>query len=201
MLIECSLLHFCVQYELGFWKGNVLRVKMGSFKTSRFTSYGKMRILKMGIPLLKVTSCVYCWIFCQYIYCLRYMTCLAITRCINNVILSANLSFSNSFCNVPTIDRRGWSNWYHNLTSITSKLAEEHIVYPSYQKWHKVLQTKQIPSNKPLQTMGATTMNKQQQNNRLTATGPKLNLLVKSSPKILLLLKHKISSHQGFRCF
>ena len=41
---------------------------------------------------------------------------------------------------------------------------------------------KQRPSNKRLQTMGATTMNKQQRNNRLTATGPKLNLLVKSTP-------------------
>ena len=55
--MECSFSHLSVQYELDFWKGNVLRVKDGSFKKSRLTSYAKVRILKMWVPLLKWTSC------------------------------------------------------------------------------------------------------------------------------------------------
>ena len=30
-----------------------------------------MRILKMGVPLFKLASCMYCWTFCQYLYCLN----------------------------------------------------------------------------------------------------------------------------------
>ena len=46
--MECSFEHINGQYELGFCKGNVLRVKVGSFKKSRLTSYAKMRVLKNG---------------------------------------------------------------------------------------------------------------------------------------------------------
>ena len=58
--MECSFGHFSVQYEFGFRNENVLLVKWGYFKKLRLANCAKMRILKMGVPLFKLASCMYC---------------------------------------------------------------------------------------------------------------------------------------------
>ena len=44
----------------GFLNENVLRVKGGYFEKSFLTNSAKLRILKIGVPLFKLTSCMYC---------------------------------------------------------------------------------------------------------------------------------------------
>ena len=81
MQMKCSFQHFSAQYEFGLVIENVMRVKDGNFKKSWLTNCAKMRILKMGVPLYKLASCIYCYTFCLCLYCLGYMTRLAILRC------------------------------------------------------------------------------------------------------------------------
>ena len=57
--MEFSFGLFGVQNEFGFSNENVLRVKRGYCKKSRLANCAKMRILKMGVPLFKLASCMY----------------------------------------------------------------------------------------------------------------------------------------------
>ena len=59
MQTEYSFQHFGVHFEFGFRNENVLHVKGGYFKKSGLTNCAKMQIVKMGVPLFKLASCMY----------------------------------------------------------------------------------------------------------------------------------------------
>ena len=75
---ECSFQHFSVQYEFELENVNILRMKVGYFKTSRLTICVKMRILKIGGTTIQMGILYVLLNICQYLYCLGYMARLAI---------------------------------------------------------------------------------------------------------------------------
>ena len=73
----CSFQYFNVNMSLAF-EMKTFCVYEGVIKKVMTC---KLRILKMGVPLFKLASCMYCLTFCQYFYCLGFMTRLAVSRC------------------------------------------------------------------------------------------------------------------------